>query len=132
MKALTVRQPWASLIISGGKDIENRDWYTGFRGRVAIHSSSKLTMADLEDCHEFLVHSIPHLSLERFKRASLPLGSILGTVEITGCVRQSESPWFFGKYGFVLRNPQPLAKPIPIKGHLGFWDVPDDLLKREE
>ena len=41
MKAITIKQPWASLIVHGVKDIENRTWHTNFRGRVLIHSSSK-------------------------------------------------------------------------------------------
>lgn len=38
MKAITIKQPWASLIVSGLKDIENRTWKTNFRGRVLIHA----------------------------------------------------------------------------------------------
>lgn len=49
MKALTVRQPWASLIVRGGKDIENRNWATRYTGLVAIHSSAKMARADMED-----------------------------------------------------------------------------------
>ena len=41
VKVLTVKQPWASLIVHGIKDIENRSWRTNFRGRVLIHSSAK-------------------------------------------------------------------------------------------
>src|SRR4051812_38769522 len=43
MKALTIKQPWAKLIFEGGKDIENRSWPTGVRGRVAIHTSLGLS-----------------------------------------------------------------------------------------
>jgi hypothetical protein len=45
-------------------------------------------------------------------------------VEIVDCVSESSSPWFFGKYGFVLSNPRVLRNPIPCKGALGFFDVP--------
>lgn len=41
MKALTVKQPWASLIMSGEKDVENRSWATRHRGLIAIHSSAR-------------------------------------------------------------------------------------------
>ena len=41
MKALSIKQPWASLIAHGIKDIENRNWKTHFRGRIYIHASAK-------------------------------------------------------------------------------------------
>lgn len=55
------------------------------------------------------------------------VGGIVGEVEIVDCVDESESPWFFGKFGFVLRN----AKPLPFrahKGRLGFFDVDESAL----
>ena len=55
-------------------------------------------------------------------------GCIVGTVDIIDCVQESDSPWFFGKYGFVLANPVALESPIPLKGALGFFDVPDNFL----
>jgi hypothetical protein len=119
--ALTVRQPWASLIIRGGKDIENRDWPTRVRGPVAIHSSAKLYREDMDDACSFLSGFMPRFSRRIFERDNFPTGVILGTVEIVDCVRQSDSPWFMGEYGFLLRNPKPLADPIPAKGSLGFW-----------
>ena len=60
-------------------------------------------------------------------RDELEFGVIVGTVELAGCVVRSESPWFTGLYGFVLRNPIALTKPIPCKGRLGFWTVPAEI-----
>jgi hypothetical protein len=54
-------------------------------------------------------------------------GCLVGTVEIVGCVMSSPSPWFAGKHGFMLRNAAPLARPIPLRGMLGFFDVPDGI-----
>lgn len=124
---LSVRQPWASLIINGGKDIENRDWPTRVRGRVGIHSSARMTREEMESACDFMASWIPKFSSHRFKQDRFPLGYILGTVEIADCVRQSDSPWFMGEYGFVLRNPLPLPTPIVAKGALGFWtfDLPE-------
>ena len=54
----------------------------------------------------------------------LERGGIVGSVEIVDCVTESASPWFVGRYGFVLRDP----KPLPFtqwKGQLGFFDVPE-------
>lgn len=57
-------------------------------------------------------------------------GCIVGSVEIVDCVTASPSPWFFGPVGFVLRDPVPLAQPVPCKGALGFFPVPGDVLER--
>ena len=128
MKALSVKQPWAWAIMSAGKDIENRDWSTSFRGTVAIHASKGMTRDEYDQVYFFvreqegLWHAIE--SLPPFEK--LDRGAILGTVNITGCVRSSASPWFMGDYGFVLSDPRLLAEPIPCKGQLGFWQVPDD------
>jgi len=54
-------------------------------------------------------------------------GALVGSVEITNCVTASTSPWFFGKYGFQLQNPVAFARPIPYRGQLGFFEVPDSL-----
>jgi hypothetical protein len=57
-------------------------------------------------------------------------GRIVGQVDIVDCVDDSTSPWFFGKYGFVLRNPVAFECQVPFKGALGFFDVPDDYLSQ--
>ena len=113
MKAISIRQPWAWLIVHGGKDIENRSWKTNFRGRVLIHASKGMTRVDYETAGMFA-------PLPAFEE--LQSGGIIGSVEIVDCVQQSESPWFFGPYGFVLRDPQrcPFR---PMKGALGFFEV---------
>jgi len=54
-------------------------------------------------------------------------GGIIGSVEIVDCVTESNSRWFMGRYGFVLRDPKPLPF-IPWKGQLGFFDVPDSVI----
>lgn len=127
MKALTVRQPWASLIIRGGKDIENRDWYTGIRGRVAIHTSAKLLKSEMDSACGLMRSFIPRFSRRIFERDFFPVGAIIGTVEIVDCVHHSDSPWFQGQYGFVLSDPRPVITPILCKGALGFWEVPTDV-----
>lgn len=128
MKALTVKQPWASLIIRGGKDIENRDWRTNYRGIVAIHSSAKLERSEMQDACSLMRGFIPKFSAERFELDIFPTGVILGTVEIVDCVTISESPWFCGDFGFVLRNPVAFERPIPCRGALLFWEVPAQLI----
>lgn len=110
MKALSVKQPFADNIIFHGKDIENRTWRTKFRGTVAIHAGMKF-------------HDYADLSDEEKKE--MVRGAIVGVVDVVDCVDKHKSKWFQkGFYGFVLKNPRPLKKPIPCKGMLGFWKVP--------
>ena len=114
MKALSIRQPWAWLIVNGHKDIENRSWKTNFRGRVAVHAAKAINRSVYEEAKK-LFPDLPDIS-------DLQRGGIVGTVEITDCVTESSSPWFHGKNGFVLGNPAPCAF-IPMKGRLGFFNV---------
>lgn len=127
MKALTIKATWAWAIMNAGKDIENRDWRTKFRGRIAIHSSLGLTKREYQS-HMFDIYGIlkaPYPDIVKYD--DITRGAIIGTVEIVDCVDTSDSKWFSGKYGFVLRNPVKLEKPIPCKGRLSFWDLPDGL-----
>lgn len=131
MKALTIKQPWASLIIFGGKDIENRDWFaprTLFGQRIAIHASKKIDPLDVEDAMDLGYSRTLPLPCIDIIQGHLPGGVILGTVILAGCVSKSESPWFVGKYGFVLVGPRPV-EPISIRGALGFWNVPEEIAK---
>lgn len=125
MKAISIRQPWAWLIINAGKDIENRDWLTNFRGRILVHASLGMTRAEYGDAYSTARmasgHDLPPM-------ADLQRGGIIGSVEIVDCVKASTSPWFFGTFGFVLANPRPLPF-VPFKGSLGFFDVPDHLVQ---
>ena len=125
MKALSIRQPWANLILFNGKDIENRNWPTGVRGRILIHAAKGCTREEYDECMEFaedVLRMRPNYFLDTMQR-----GGIIGSVEIVDCVTKSDSPWFFGQYGFVLKEPKPLNF-IPWKGQLGFFEVPDNLL----
>lgn len=115
--ALSIRQPWAWAIINAGKDIENRDWSTKFRGPVCIQAAKGVTWAEWDDAVFFVeaeMGFVPPL------RVDIARGGIIGTAEIVDCVEASPSPWFFGRYGFVLANPKPVEF-IPCKGALGFF-----------
>lgn len=131
MKALSLRSPWWWAVLTG-KDIENRDWRTNVRGRILVHASkwynAKEIEADLET-----IWKIGRIEMGGLDGAPQILdrlaGHVVGSVEIIGCVSESNSPWFFGKYGFVLRNPISFTNPFPFKGALGFFDVPDQLAR---
>jgi len=136
MKALSIRQPWASLILKARKDVENRCWPTKYRGRILIHAAKGMTREEHEDAIYFAVHAIragepggtAHTTTLRelgFAFEDLPRGGIIGSVEIVDCVSSSSSPWFVGEFGFLLRDPRPLPF-RPWKGQLSFFDVPDE------
>jgi hypothetical protein len=121
MIALSIRQPWAWLILHGGKDIENRDWPTKFRGRVLVHASKGMTHDEYDSAAIFSFGRIGEAKFPTM--GALQRGGIVGSVEIVDCVQRSDSHWLVGKHGFVLRNP--VALPFaPWKGQLGFFDVP--------
>lgn len=126
LKALSVRQPWAWLIVHAGKNIENRNWPTKFRGQFLVHASQTMSKADYDEVADWLAcHSeLRHITLPPFNK--LERGGFIGSVEITDCVTGSRSPWFFGTYGFVLRNAQPMPFK-PFKGQLNFFDIPAEL-----
>lgn len=123
MKCLTVRQPWAWLIVEGSKDVENRSWSTNYRGPLLIHAG--LTV-DREDA-EFFEHQSAELGLEW--PDPLPTGCIIGIVDLVDVVTEHASEWFDGPYGWVLANPRCAVDPLPYKGRLGLYDVPDHLLE---
>lgn len=125
MKALTIRQPWAQLIACGAKNIENRDWPTRYRGRIAIHSSAALHGSDVRAACDTMRRFIPRFSSRIFtaEAKTYPLGAIIAIAYLSDCVQSCDSPWFFGPYGFVLENVRKLANPIPCKGALGLWNI---------
>lgn len=112
--ALSVRQPWGHRILFEGKDIENRDRRTKVRGTIFLHSA--LTIE--EDGQELAEH------------LRLPVGGLIGTVDIVDCVSESDSEWFYGPYGYVLANPRPMPF-VPCRGMPGFFrpDVDWDSLR---
>lgn len=121
MKCLSVRQPWAWLLFRG-KPVENRDWYCGHRGRLAIHASKGMTKAEYEDAVLFVEHFDESLALLIPRPENLVLGAVIGTVNMVACVKSHPSPFFQGKYGWLFEDPQQMYPPVQIKGSLGLWD----------
>lgn len=124
MLALSIRQPWAWLILNGSKDIENRQWQTRVRGRVLVHAAKGMTRNEYAGAVDFIVDAgMPPLPFDLPAFEHLQRGGIVGSVEIVDCVAESASPWFIGRYGFVLRDPRP-CEFFPCLGRLGFFEVP--------
>lgn len=103
MKTLTVKQPWASLIVHGIKDIENRTWPTKFRGRILIHSSANpVPFNGRADGVKFTNQQIREIWNSDFNQpghrypdwmSELPNGVLLGSVDIVDCVINHKSEW---------------------------------------
>lgn len=121
MKALTIKQPWAELIIAGLKDVENRSRRTHFRGRFAVHAG--LQRADFEDLDlDGMPKRLRKPVEQAWERHANP-GRVLGTVELVDCVQTSASPWAIdGYWHWLLADPKPYTRPVPAKGQLGLWE----------
>jgi hypothetical protein len=126
--ALSIRQPWAWAILHAGKDIENRSWRTDYRGPFCIHASAGMTKREYLEFEG--VYGLDHRWTIP-EPGDLSRGGIVGTAQIVDCVPRHASPWFFGRWGFVLDDVQPVAL-IPVKGCLGFFDWRDQLLMQGE
>jgi len=131
MPCLSIRQPWAWLIIHGFKDIENRDWATRFRGQVLVHAGKAMTRPYYDNVCSTL-HTLGLLppAMPSHEALRQQCGGIVGSVHITDCVRTHSSPWKEpDSHGFVLAH----AKPLPFHpwpGKLGFFNVPEELLSQ--
>src|SRR5690606_29353157 len=101
--------------------IENRDWSTRLRGPILIHASKGMTRAEYDD-GRYLAETLG-VTLPDF--GALERGGIVGRAVIAGCVTHSDSPWFFGKFGFSMVEAAPLPF-RPLRGSLGFFDVEVD------
>ena len=133
MKALSIQQPWSWLIVNGLKDIENRDWHTSYRGFVLIHAGKRIDTGLLSKngyLNQYYLGMSPHwqtaLRAMPERTENYETGGIVGYATIKDVVMKSDSPWFRGKYGFVLtqRHPVPF---IPLRGQLGLFDVPAEI-----
>lgn len=127
MKSLSIRQPWAWLICQGFKDIENRTWFSTFRGNFRIHASKAMTRREYDEAKD-AVDYINQNCLVSARSIILPSpgdllrGGIIGMAEMTRCVTDHPSPWFFGPYGFVLTKAIELPFQ-PMTGSLGFFEL---------
>ncbi|MEI6752381.1 MAG: ASCH domain-containing protein [Paludibacter sp.] len=144
MKAITIKQPWAWLIVEGVKDIENRTWPTSFMGRVLIHASAKQCEVKGLLSYSQQEHLISKIPNKMPIQDNLVNGAIIGSVEIVHCVLNHSSVWadhlaykkkqVAGRiltvavpvYNWVLANPIIFPEPIPAKGKLSFWDYEFD------
>lgn len=135
MKALSVKEPWASMIMFFGKDTENRSWYTSQEGPLVICASKTVEPGWTQEAWKYQLESaFTERGLDipfrlRDMSAVLNPGFALGTVILTGCDRLMKSEWDEeDQYHFRLVNPQPFETPFRQKGQLGFFDIDMSLI----
>ncbi len=128
VKILSIRQPWAWLIVNGWKNIENRDWPTKYRGKFLVHASKGMTLSEYSAACLFIRGF--SWGAELFRKiplpGELPKGGIVGEATLLDCVTQHESEWFTGEYGFVLADQREMPFQ-PMKGRLGFFMEKDEV-----
>lgn len=144
MRALSIRQPWAWLIVRPDiidpeqraaavlarvlKDVENRDWRTEYRGPLLIHASMTMTRRYHRQATDDICAGFG-IQLPAFD--DLPRGGVVGVATLADCVERSASPWFEdrpGNFGFVLRDVRPLPF-LACKGALSFFHVPESTVR---
>lgn len=148
MRALSLVQPWATLIMVGEKRIETRSWGTSHKGKLAIHASAGKPKYAREFCQEPEVEEI--LERHGLDWETLPRGVVVGTTEVLTCTGISrwtgevlrvareietyagtvtglpEDEYLFGdyspgRYAWILGKVEPFLEPVPARGSLGLW-----------
>lgn len=122
MIALSILQPWAWLIVNGHKPVENRSWSTNRRGRFIVHAGKRWGSEQRDD-----VETVRAINPDIVLPDTFDLGGIVGAATITDCVKDMDSKWFFGPWGFTIADGKPCPF-VPWKGQLGFFQIPRDAL----
>lgn len=122
MKVLTIKQPWASLIINKYKEYEFRSWKTNYRGKILIHAGLSIEKDMLNNVLSYNI--------------SYDKGAIIGEADLIDCILVGEkmdeelkqiNPIVYknnhiGSYAWKLENIKKYDKPIYVKGKLGLWN----------
>ena len=122
MKVLTIKEPWATLIIKGYKKYEFRSWKTKYRGKILIHAGLSI---DKNNVSKFNNYNLEYSQ-----------GQIIGEVKLVDCILVDESLQKelqekdilvygnnnIGKYAWKLENVVKYEKKEKIKGKLGLWN----------
>jgi hypothetical protein len=156
MKALTLYEPWATLVAMGERKIETRSWATSYRGPLAIHAAASMPKWVKELCHKFAkllkIKDYNSSWLYNLEHGTGPFGKVVATCELVAClpIRTNDElneiayadmgvSWHVidgneyhfgdytpGRYAWMLQNIKPLPKPIPAKGMQRIWNWNDE------
>jgi hypothetical protein len=141
MKALTLTQPWASLMALQAKRIETRGWRTCYRGEIVIHAAKGFPKWAKETCEEpDFVKGLGGLTA-----AQLPLSVGLCVVRLLGCIRTEDmhkaeavygrkpsvdelkfGDYSEGRYAWLTEYVRPIINQVPVKGALGLWELGEE------
>lgn len=142
MKALTLYQPWAGLVIYGPKRWENRNHsrFCWHRGPLAIHAARREKYVEGVTTPLGRRLKVPAETMDEWVAGpevrSIPFSAILGVVDVVDggfieCFPSAENDVFAeGPYVLKLDNPRALPTPIQCPGHQGLWTVPDDVERK--
>ena len=125
MRGLSFKQYWLWAITDLDKRIDNRSWKPPdyvIGKRIALHASLSKDPTSLPT-----IKRIARLSSKKMLAIEAPTGVIVATAVVEGFCDQSNKKWFFGPYGWILKDVFSLEQPIPYKGMLGLWRVAKDI-----
>lgn len=148
MKALTLTQPWATLVAIGAKRIETRSWRTPYRGQLVIHAAVGFPSWARDTVRDDPCFSQALNQAGFFTWRDLPRGAIVATARLVGChptesialdfsVPADVAEYAFGdfgegRWGCFLQGVRRLTEPVPCKGALGLWTVLPEIVRSLE
>lgn len=143
MKALSLTQPWATLVAIGEKVIETRSWFTYYRGPLLIHAASAFPTAAKDLLLDRRFHQVLARAGYVFPE-DLPRGAIIAVGRLVDVRQMTQDTWpsrfeaaareheaaygdyQAGRFAWLLDDVRPLPAPIPCRGALGLWTPPDN------
>ena len=157
IKAISLTQPWATLVAISAKEIETRSWSSPYRGWLAIHAAKGLDAVGgaeglVEQCRQEPFRSVllGHFGAGAIAGQALPLGAIVAVGNLHRIERTGRTPadevyvwgqdlpitdpnelafgdYTPGRFAWVLTNVHPLVEPVPCRGALRVWTMPPDV-----
>ena len=140
IKALSLWQPWASLILLGHKHYETRSWFTDYRGKLVIHAAKKKSKSHQINVLDYLK---THYEID-IKFDSLLFSQAVAICDLTDCFAMKEEHliptvknelehtcgiWDYGRWAWKLENVQAIAPPVPLRGRQGLFSVDSSLFE---
>jgi hypothetical protein len=123
VRILSIRQPWVWAIVAGHKRVENRTWSTPYRGPVLLHASLRIDQEGAGWMQGGMGLKVP---------PELPVGGVVGLCNLVDVIEGEKGrrygPWFCGPYGWVLKDPIALPRPIGLPGRLRLWKAPPEVV----
>jgi hypothetical protein len=137
MQALTIQEPWASLLVKGKKQFETRDWQRNYRGLLAIHAGKQsvhpfdypLGLSEILDNSEITQDNLNNNKQKIIAIATLKEIHLMSKefIKAQSELERLTGFWQPGRYAWELTNIKPLSEPIAARGMPGLWEVPDNI-----